>query len=235
MLDTLLLITLAPILVWQGRRVRQHTLRLPEAAGERHGYLGQGRRLRVLVLGDSSAAGVGVSSQDNALAGQLAEQLSGQYQVTWQLLAQTGITSAQLLKQLQDAAPQTYDCAVLAIGVNDVTARTTDRLWLTQLQSLRETLNAAFNVQHVFISAIPPMQYFTALPWPLSGYLGRRAQRLNRLTAELAEQSCGLTFMPIDLGADPQMLAADGFHPSADAYTLWAEQVADLIKRTAFR
>lgn len=235
MLDTLLLITLAPILVWQGRRVRQHTLRLPEAAGERHGHLGQGRQLRVLVLGDSSAAGVGVSSQDNALAGQLAEQLSGQYQVTWQLLAQTGITSAQLLKQLQDTASQTYDCAVLAIGVNDVTARTTDSLWLAQLQSLRETLCVTFNVQHIFISAIPPMQYFTALPWPLSGYLGRRARRLNRLTAELAEQSSGLTFMPIDLGVDPQMLAADGFHPSKAAYKLWAEQVAALIKGTAFK
>lgn len=235
MLDTLLLITLAPILVWQGRRVRQHTLRLPEAAGERHGHLGQGRQLRVLVLGDSSAAGVGVSSQDSALAGQLAEQLSGQYQVAWQLLAQSGITSAQLLKQLQDAAAQDYDCAVLAIGVNDVTARTSDALWLSQLESLRETLSTNFKVQHVFISAIPPMQHFTALPWPLSGYLGRRARRLNRLTAELAEQSGGLTFMAIDLGADPQMLAADGFHPSADAYTLWAEQVAGLIKRTAFK
>lgn len=235
MLDTLLLITLAPILVWQGRVVRKRTLRLPEAAGTRHGCQGQGRPLRVLLLGDSSAAGVGVGSQNNALAGQLAEQLSGQYQVTWQLLAQTGITSAQLLRQLQDTASQTYDCAVLAIGVNDVTARTSDALWLAQLQSLRETLCANFDVQHIFISAIPPMQHFTALPWPLSGYLGRRARRLNRLTAALAEQSSGLTFMPVDLGVDPQMLAADGFHPSAAAYTLWAGQVAALINSIAFK
>lgn len=235
MLDTLLLIALAPILVWQGRAVRKRTLRLPEAVGERHGHLGQGRRLRMLVLGDSSAAGVGVSVQDNALAGQLAEQLSGQYQITWQLLAETGITSTQLLKQLQDAAAQDYDCAVLAIGVNDVTARTSDALWLSQLESLREMLSTKFKVQHVFVSAIPPMQHFTALPWPLSGYLGRRARRLNRLTAELAEQSSGLIFMPIDLGVDPQMLAADGFHPSAGAYTQWAKQVAVLIKNTALQ
>lgn len=235
MLDTFLLLTLAPILVWQGRAVRKRTLRLPEAAGERHGHFGQGRQLRVLLLGDSSAAGVGVSVQDSALAGQLAQQLSEQYRVRWQLLAQSGITSAQLLSQLQDAAAQTYDCAVLAIGVNDVTARTSDALWLGQLVSLREILNTKFKVQHVFISAIPPMQHFTALPWPLSGYLGRRARRLNRLTATLAEQSNGLTFMPIDLGVDPQMLAADGFHPSATAYKLWAQQVTALIKGAAFK
>ncbi len=235
MLDTLLLITLAPILVWQGRAVRKRILRLPEATGERSGCQGKGPSLRVLLMGDSSAAGVGVSLQDSALAGQLAEKLSGQYQIRWQLLAQSGITSAQLLSQLQDTAAQAYDCAVLAIGVNDVTARTADALWLSQLESLRETLSTKFKVQHVFISAIPPMQHFTALPWPLSHYLGRRAQRLNRLTAELAEQSSGLTFMPIDLGVDPQMLAADGFHPSAGAYTLWAEQVAVLIKNTALQ
>lgn len=235
MRDTLLLLVLAPLLIWQGRRVRQRTLRLPEAAGPRHGCVGQGQALRVLLLGDSSAAGVGVSNQDNALAGQLVEQLSGQFQVTWLLLAESGITSQQLLSRLQQAAPQTYDCAVLAIGVNDVTARTTDALWLARLQSLREALSSEFNMQHLFISAIPPMQHFSALPRPLSDYLGRRARRLNRLTEQLAERCNDVTFMPIDLGVDPQMLAADGFHPSAVAYTLWAEQVAVMIKSNAFK
>ncbi len=51
MRDTLLLLVLAPLLIWQGRRVRQRTLRLPEAAGPRHGCVGQGQALRVLLLG----------------------------------------------------------------------------------------------------------------------------------------------------------------------------------------
>lgn len=235
MLDTLLLIVLAPLLIWQGRAVRKRTVRLPEAAGPRSGCLGQGKALRVLLLGDSSAAGVGVSNQDSALAGQLVEQLSGQFQITWLLLAESGITSEQLLSQLQQATRQIYDCVVLVIGVNDVTARTTDTLWVAHLQSLREILSAEFNVQHLFISAIPPMQHFSALPRPLSHYLGRRTRRLNRLTEQLAEHCNDVTFMPIDLGVDPQMLAADGFHPSAAAYTLWAEQVAAMIKKNAFK
>ena len=105
---------------------------------------------------------------------------------------------------------------------------------MAQSKQLQERLRRDFNVQHIFISAIPPMQYFTALPTPLSGYLGRRAQRLNRLTAQLAEHDDGPYFMPIELGVDPQMLAADGFHPSRQAYCLWAEQVAARIKTTAF-
>ncbi len=230
MLDSLQLIALAPILLWQGRKVRQRTLRLPEAAGARTGSLGQGLPLRVLLLGDSAAAGVGVGRQEEALAGQLAAQLSSEYQVAWQLLAESGLKCQQLLSKLDDLTVQPYDCVVLSIGVNDVTAGTKDQQWLAQLKQLQERLRRDFNVQHIFISAIPPMQYFTALPAPLSGYLGRRAQRLNRLTAQLAERGDGLYFMSIELGVDPQMLAADGFHPSGQAYRLWAEQIAARIK-----
>ncbi len=230
MLDSLQLIALAPILLWQGRKVRQRTLRLPEAAGARAGSVGQGWPLRVLLLGDSAVAGVGVGRQEEALAGQLAAQLSSEYQVAWQLLAESGLKCQQLLSKLDDLTVQPYDCVVLSIGVNDVTAGTKDQQWLAQLKQLQERLRRDFNVQHIFISAIPPMQYFTALPAPLSGYLGRRAQRLNRLTAQLAERGDGLYFMSIELGVDPQMLAADGFHPSGQAYRLWAEQIAARIK-----
>ncbi len=230
MLDSLQLIALAPILLWQGRKVHQRTLRLPEAAGARTGSLGQGLPLRVLLLGDSAAAGVGVGRQEEALAGQLAAQLSSEHHVAWQLLAESGLKCQQLLSKLDDLTVQPYDCVVLSIGVNDVTAGTKDQQWLAQLKQLQERLRRDFNVQHIFISAIPPMQYFTALPAPLSGYLGRRAQRLNRLTAQLAERGDGLYFMSIELGVDPQMLAADGFHPSGQAYRLWAEQIAARIK-----
>lgn len=234
MLDSLQLIALAPILLWQGCKVRQRTLRLPEAAGARTGSLGQGWPLRVLVLGDSAAAGVGVRRQEDALAGQLAAQLSSEYQVAWQLLAESGLKCQQLLSKFDDLTVQPYDCVVLSIGVNDVTAGTKDQQWLAQLKQLQERLRRDFHVQHIFISAIPPMQYFTALPAPLNGYLGSRAQRLNRLTAQLAERGDGLYFMPIELGVDPQMLAADGFHPSGQAYRLWAEHVAERIKTTSF-
>ena len=51
-------LALAPLLVVQGWYVKRITPRLPEAEGARQGVTGQGQRLRLLVVGDSAAAGV---------------------------------------------------------------------------------------------------------------------------------------------------------------------------------
>ena len=50
---------LSPLLVAQALLTRARLPRLPEPDGERHGVVGEGAPLRLLILGDSSAAGVG--------------------------------------------------------------------------------------------------------------------------------------------------------------------------------
>ena len=85
-----------PLLLWQGKRVRKLALHLPEAAGPRSGVSGDAQLppLRLLICGDSAAAGVGVTLQDDALSGQLVSLLAPHYRVQWQLEAQTGLDSA---------------------------------------------------------------------------------------------------------------------------------------------
>ncbi len=68
----------APLLKWQGRRLRAGMVQLAEAAGARAGVAGEQQPaapLRLLVVGDSSAAGVGVERQEHALAAQTAGSL----------------------------------------------------------------------------------------------------------------------------------------------------------------
>ena len=91
----LTLLLLAPVIGWQGKQVRRTTLRLPEPPGERL-RLPESRSLSVLVVGDSAAAGVGASDQSEALLGQLLSRLSGQVDVGFCLLANTGDTSVAL-------------------------------------------------------------------------------------------------------------------------------------------
>ena len=108
----MLKLALAPILIAQGLWTRARVPVLPEAAGPRKGVVGHGPSLRLLIVGDSSAAGVGVARQEQALAGHLSRELAAQAQarVQWQLVARSGITSAQALA----------DCLLSAVGARHV-------------------------------------------------------------------------------------------------------------------
>src|ERR1700756_5186887 len=92
---------LGPILLAQARWLRRTALRLPEAAGPRSGMEGAtdgaAEPLRILVVGDSSAAGVGVAEQANALAQPVARLLAvatGR-PVAWQLVAKSGVNTRE--------------------------------------------------------------------------------------------------------------------------------------------
>jgi len=52
-----------PILWLQGRHVRRVTPHMPEPPGPRAGSVGLAPLIRILVAGDSAAAGVGASSR----------------------------------------------------------------------------------------------------------------------------------------------------------------------------
>ena len=95
-------IMLAPVLVFQGLKVRRTTPRLPEPEGERVGQTGSNPALSLLILGDSAAAGVGVTNQQHALLGQIIEQLSPQLEFSYALFAKTGSTTATTLQALHE-------------------------------------------------------------------------------------------------------------------------------------
>jgi len=121
-LDILLRPLLLPVILVQAIGVRRRTLSLPEAIGPRKGNSGIGPELRLLIVGDSSAAGVGVHTQSEALSGQLVKALEPEFSVTWRLIAKTGATCQSTLEMLIDDRikhTDTFDVVFIALGVND--------------------------------------------------------------------------------------------------------------------
>lgn len=221
---------LAPILLVQGIRVRRTVPRLPEAAGGREGEEGEGPRLRILVLGDSSAAGVGAATQSEALAGRLVAALRPAYSVHWKLIAQTGWTSSDAIDHLRNNPASSFDIAVIALGVNDVTADRSLRIWLQNLSKLAGLLRSRHSVRHILMSGLPPMHAFPALPHPLRWYLGARARRFDRVLAVWASEQRDCSHVALDFAPDPALAASDGFHPGPPAYAIWAEALASRIR-----
>ncbi|MCZ2903390.1 SGNH/GDSL hydrolase family protein [Burkholderia thailandensis] len=224
---------LGPLLLAQGRHVRRVTPRLAEADGPRSGVDGAGPPLRLLVLGDSAAAGVGVPTQSDALAGQLVRALAPFHRVEWRLLARTGATTRDLLDWLDAEPAAHFDAVVTSLGVNDVTDGVPPSRWRDAQAALVERLTTRFGAAHVILTAVPPMHRLPALPQPLRWYLGLRARRLNAVLSHWVAAQPACEFLRIDMPLTRDAMASDGFHPGLRACAAWAEQAAAAIRRRA--
>ena len=220
---------LSPLLIAQALKVRRTAQSLPEAAGSRSVVVGQGPPLRLRLIGDSSAAGVGVTHQSEALSGQIATALAPNFTVHWHLDALTGATTASTLTRLDTAKPHQTDIVITALGVNDVTRLIPPRTWQRQQNTLLERIRALYAPSRIYMSAIPPVGQFPLLPHPLRWTLGRQAEALEQVQRNWLATQAGVTLVPFDQPMDPSMMASDGFHPSAAIYTLWAKEMASRI------
>lgn len=221
---------LSPLLIPQAAWVIARAHRLPEATGLRTGQIGSGPSLRLLMIGDSSAAGVGAPRQDEALAGQLTSLLAQQYTVDWRLIAKTGATTASTLSHLKGREQIKADVAILIHGVNETTRLVPPARFATQQTSLISLLQNEWKTPRILISAVPPVGHFPLLPRPLRTLLGHHAAKLNAVLQTVVEANSGCVLVPFDMPIDTRLMADDGFHPGPQAYTRWAALLARHIE-----
>jgi len=218
-----------PVLLVQGFWVRMKTPKLPEPAMRRSGVVGKGQALRLLLLGDSSAAGVGAEKPEEGLLGQLLEQLRSEYTVHFEMLAKTGYTTVDAIEQLRTSEARPVDVVVTALGVNDVTSQLNSQQWLAQQTELLGLIIERYNPTQIIVSGLPPVADFPALPWPLNQYLGRRADLFDQtLPAELADIKPA-EFLSLRGWPKSALPASDGFHPGPSVYRLWAQKISERI------
>jgi lysophospholipase L1-like esterase len=231
---------LVPVLLWQGRRVRRDAMRLPEPEGPREGVAGTGKvRLRILIVGDSSAAGVGAKNQIQALAGRLSEALSQRLHgaVVWQLVARSGDSTRTSVAAVRKLSLHPADVMVTALGLNDMVAQVPVSTWLAQLDKLDRAAERRAGIRHVVHTGIPPVHAFPLLPNPLRWVLGTDAQAYNHALSAWVGHWPNRWWLPVPIEPEQPMrgndssvlMAEDGFHPGPAAYALWAEQLAGMI------
>ncbi|MEQ9547415.1 MAG: SGNH/GDSL hydrolase family protein [Marinobacter sp.] len=220
---------LFPVLLYQGKHTRKHTPRLPEAQGSPSGRHGEGvPDLRLLVLGESTAAGVGVSSHEQGLASQLALQLHERTgrTIAWHTYGVNGIRLGQLNRKLASMDLPEANVVLLSMGVNDTTGFTPRRQFRQQLMALREMLTPRYPGP-VYLLSVPPMHLFAALPSPLRQIMGWRARQLNRVYEQLAKQAPeDFRYRSYPAITDASLLARDGYHPSNKGYRAIAEALS---------
>ena len=225
-------LALAPVLLRQAKRVRATASVLPEAEGERVGVQSAGDAsagLRLLVVGESTAAGVGVAHQRDALPDRLAAELARRHgrSVEWTVSARTGATASYTRRELVPVAPGGQDVIVVALGANDAMRLTPRRKWRAKVQALVDELDDHLRPGgRVLLAGVPTLGRFGILPQPLRAVLGWHARALDRELGRLARRQPHVTHAPMPALQWPTMFAADGFHPNAAAYRVWAEHLA---------
>ena len=233
MVNVALKIVLAPVLVVQAVATRKRAPSLPEAEGAREGRVGAGDggrngAFRLLIAGDSSAAGVGVARQEQALSGYLSRALQRLLArpVQWSLHAKSGFTTQQVFQLLREQKLPAADVAVVVTGVNDVIEQVSLRRVLAQRAAMADWLLAEHGVAHVVFAPLPPVEHFPLLPSPLRNVMGADAHRHDTAVARWAATRSDVSHAVIDVELGPESMAADGFHPGEPVYRTCGEALA---------
>ncbi len=191
------------------------------------GWYGRGRpgpAIKIVLLGDSSAAGYGVERVEETPGALLASGAAerADRRVYLRAFAKIGARSADLAGQLDRALPIEPNVAVLLIGANDVTHRVSPAASVGDLAEAVRRLKEAGVA--VVVGTCPDLGTVKPIPAPLKQVArtwSRRlaaAQTIAVLEGGGRTVSLGSVLGPEFAAAPAVMFGPDRFHPSAAGY-----------------
>ena len=199
--------------------------------------------LRLVLLGDSAAVGVGVEWLSDTVGGQLARLLAdgtpetGQRHVLLSSVGVAGSRSSDLATQVARALlGDRPDVAVVLIGSYDATSgRSAEDSAGHLAQAVRRLRSAGVQV---VVGTCPDLGASRSMAPPLRQIAGLVGRRLARAQARAVTEAGGVV---VDLAgetgavfrADAGTLCYDGFHPSADGYRVWAHALYPAVAKAA--
>ena len=177
-----------------------------------------------VVLGDSTAQGLGAHSPDGGYVGQVLAELRRQTGLPWRVLnlSISGSLTRDVLGAQLPLMPPHADLVTCGIGINNILYTNPVKL---------------FAGLRTLIAALPDQTVLLDLPLPAGcwGFLGRASvpyvTRINR-TIHQAAAARGLPVADVSAHFLPPWsgkFASDCFHPSQDGYRDWARALLGTV------
>ncbi len=187
--------------------------------------------LRVLWLGDSTAAGVGASSAEQAVSRQVARRLGRPVQL--EVLAVSGARVGDVADQQVPRITGRPDLILVSVGANDATHLTSLTDVADRYTRLLDRLPPGVPV---VVLGVPDLGGATRLAQPLRSLAVVRGGQVDRIVRDLAS-SRGAAYVNLaretgpSFRADPDAnLAADHYHPSDAGYAVWADAITPVVR-----
>jgi lysophospholipase L1-like esterase len=222
-----LVLPVSPLLYLQGRYTRWKVGLLPEAGGDTRGVAGKGdASAKLLVIGESTVAGLGARTHETALAGQFANQLSQRIErrVDWTVIGRNGVTARRTIDELVPMIPdEKFDYILLGLGGNDVMKLSSPRKWRRDMISLLGILREKSPHATIFITNCPMIKSSPVIPHPIKFLLWELSKLHDANIREFTGGMQGICYyhQPTDFRVDG--FFADGIHPSEQGYADWSE------------
>lgn len=220
----------APLLYIQSRITRWKIGILPPAE-KPQGITGEGENsATLLVLGESTVAGLGARTHDLALGGQFALRLSEKIErpVRWTVVGKNGVTARRTLDELWSLVPnKKFDYILLGVGGNDVLKISSPKKWRRDMLELLRIVRQANPDAVIFVTNCPMIKYSPVLPEPIKGLLWRLSTMHDANIREFTRDMDRVYYYPQPVEADWDGFWADGIHPSERGYADWAVGMID--------
>ncbi len=217
----------APFLYLQGQYTRRKVGLLPDAAGDKTGIVGEGDdTMKLLVIGESTIAGLGARTHEFALTGQFAKRLANRIgkNVNWTVVGKNGVTARRAIDELVPQIPdETYDYILIGLGGNDVMKLSSPRKWRRDMTALLGILSERNPDAVFFLSNCPMIKYSPALPHPIKFILWELSKLHDANIKELTAEMESVFYYPQPVDLELEGFFADGIHPSEKGYSDWSE------------
>jgi lysophospholipase L1-like esterase len=180
----------------------------------------------MLVLGDSTAVGVGAARPEESLAGLIANKESFGHVENY---AMSGAVVADIAGQITKAKRSKYDFILIQIGGNDIIRF---RSAASQAALLAVSLEKLPSASQTLLLTAGNVGGTTLFPLPMRPFYERLTLQYHEAFAEVAREK-GIIYVNLYVPPaqdpfvqDPDIyLAKDGLHPSSAGYQRWFEQI----------
>jgi lysophospholipase L1-like esterase len=212
------------------------------------GAAAEGPRLRLIVLGDSTTAGVGVGRAEDALPYRLAQRIADRERrpvhvvsYGWAGARVADLPATQLRRALEplresEAAPflPGADIVALVVGSNDATHRTKPKRYRADLRRSLEIVRQSAPQARVVLAGIPAFRGALRAIEPLISLADMYARLLRPISRAEAARA-GVAYADLARHVPPRIdrstafLSSDQFHPSAVGYGIWADVIFEAL------
>lgn len=239
-----LVIPILPIIYIQGNIIKRTVPRLPEATGiEGNVKADSIKELRLLCIGESSMAGVGAETHEEAIGGTMAKEISSRLNtnVYWRVYARNGYTAKRVrFKILPKITERDFDIIVIALGANDSFAMNSPKTWRKNIIALIKDTQAIFPNTPIVFMNMPPIKEFPAFSRLIRFSVGNLVDMLGKELGQIIDSFEGVYFSnelirvetwkkKYQVEGKASDFFSDGVHPTKFTYQVWAKDVVDYI------